>query len=365
MQILKYLFLLLLLSIVASSIFIATQKGEFSIEKSKIIKSPKALVFNYVNDFSNWEDFGDWAVQDPSLKMTYPENTIGKGASFQWEGKEGKGTVETVFVKENDSIAQKMNYNGTLSDVYWRFKDTKEGTKVTWSTKGKMSFVLKIYTAFCGGIESMIGKTYEKSLNNLDKKLVYETNTFKIKVNGVVKKLETFYVKQSFNSKISKIAKNSKIVFPKLINFCAENNIELNGKPFVIYHSFDIENDIAKVSFCLPIKEQISTSAGSDILTGKLISFQALKTTLTGDYSHLNKALGKTKDYFAKNNYIVEPFFSHIEVYTIGKNEIKSPSKWITTIYYPLKPKAIVIKPIVFIPKKSKTPIESEEKSEF
>ena len=37
-----------------------------------------------------------------------------------------------------------MNYNGTTSEVFWRFKDTIGGTKVTWRTKGNLSFALKI-----------------------------------------------------------------------------------------------------------------------------------------------------------------------------------------------------------------------------
>ena len=57
MQILKYLFLLLLLSLVATTIFVATQKGEFQLERSKIINAPKTAVFNYVNDYQNWPNF--------------------------------------------------------------------------------------------------------------------------------------------------------------------------------------------------------------------------------------------------------------------------------------------------------------------
>jgi hypothetical protein len=80
-----------------------------------------------------------------------------------------------------------MNYNGTSSTISWSFKDTEGGTKVTWQSKGNMSFLLKFYTALNGGVEEVIGKMYEKSLANLDKALDYEINTFSIKVNGLVK----------------------------------------------------------------------------------------------------------------------------------------------------------------------------------
>ncbi|MGZ9733799.1 SRPBCC family protein [Flavobacterium sp. GNP002] len=351
MRILKYLFLLLLLSLVALSIFVATQKGDFTVERSQIINSPKSTVFNFVNDYRNWEDFSSWIVEDPEMQITYPKKTIGPGATISWEGKEGTGDMLTVFVKENDSISQKMNYDGTSSSVFWSFKDTIGGTKVTWKTTGKMSFTMKVYTAFNGGINKIIGETYEKSLANLDKTLDFEINTYAVKVNGLVKKLGTFYLRQTFTSEISKVIKNGQIVFPKMITFCEQNNIELNGKPFIIYHTYDTVSGLTKLSFCVPIKNQILTSSGSDILTGKLEPFEAIKTTLTGDYSHTKKALDKAKTYIYTNRIALDPTFSHVENFTISKTEIKNPSKWVTEIYYPIKPKAIPV-----IPSKAFTP---------
>lgn len=344
MKILKYLFLLLLLSLVALSIFIATQKGEFTVERSKVINSPKAAVFNYVNDYKNWADFGSWITEDPEMKMNYPKNTIGKGGSYSWEGKDGNGDMRTIFIKESDSIAQKMNYNGTPSDVFWNFKDTLGGTKVTWKTTGKMSFLFKIYTAFNGGVDKVIGKMYEKSLANLDKTLDYEINTYSLKVDGLVKKPETFYLHQTFTSKISNVIKNFRIVTPKIITFCEKNNLALSGKPFIIYHTYDVVNGLTKISICVPIKNQIYTSEGSDLLTGKLEAFEAVKTTLTGDYSHTAKALDKTHAYLNEKQLATDPTLSHIEIFTIGKTEIKNPSKWVTEIYYLMKPKGVPYK---------------------
>jgi len=204
MRILKYLFLLLLLSLVALSIFIATQKGDYTVERSKIINAPKAAVFNYVNDYRNWSDFGSWVTEDPEIKIAYPQNTIGKGASFSWEANDGDGKMQTLYTKDNDSIVQKMEYNGSDSKVFWNFKDTIGGTKVSWKTKGKMSFSFKIYTALNGGIDRVIGSMYEKSLVNLDKALDYEINTFSVKVAGIIKKPTTYYLGQTFTSEISK-----------------------------------------------------------------------------------------------------------------------------------------------------------------
>ncbi|AOZ98210.1 MULTISPECIES: SRPBCC family protein [Flavobacterium] len=370
MRILKYIFLLFLLSLVASSIFVATQKGDFLVERSKIINSPKTSVYNYVNDYRNWSDFGSWTSEDPEIKINYPQNTIGKGASFNWEGKDGVGEMRTIRVLENDSIVQSMKFEGTHSTVYWNFKDTIGGTKVTWKTKGKMSFFFKIYSALNGGADKIIGTIYEKSLANLDKALDYEINTFSTVNNGVVKKPIMNYIGQTFTSELVKINKNFKIVIPKLTTFCEKNNIVINGKPFILYHTYDTAKGLAKITIGISIKDAIFLSAGSDIVAGKLDAFEAAKTSLTGDYSHLKTAYAKTENYLNQNKLTPNPVFSHLEIYASGKNEIKNPSKWLTEVYIPIVPKVI---PPVQTYKPAETneipPVEShpkpEEESEF
>src|SRR6218665_148504 len=340
MKILKYIFLLIVLALFASSIYVATQKGDFDVERSRVIKSPRATVFNYVNDYRNWENFGSWKTDDPSMQFNYPGNTIGKGAGDSWKGTDGSGNVKTTSVINNERITQKMNYSGSLSDVYWTFKDTLEGTKVTYRSKGTMGFGFKIYTVFKGGADKVIGSMYERSLANLDKSLNYEMNTYTIKVNGLVKKLGAFYLQQRITSKISNAPMNIRIMLPKLINFFKKNKMVMHGKPLVIYHTYDVAKGLTDMSVCIPVDKEIFTSPGSDITSGKFESFQAVKTTLTGDYSHSKEAWEKTFAYISKNN-LIENQGSYIEMYSINMEQEKHPSKWVTEIYVPASSKSV------------------------
>lgn len=345
MRILKYLLLLFLLSLVALSIFIATQKGEYLIKRSRIINSPTASVYNYVNDYRNWEDFGSWSDDDATMKFTYPENTIGKGAFYSWDGKDGAGSMTTLFTKENDSIAQKMTIEGTTSLVNWKFKDTIGGTKVTWTTKGEMNFFFKIYSAISGGVDKVIGTMYEKSLAKLDKNLDYEIKTFAIKSNGQVTKPQVFYIAQTFTTEIAKINKNVKIVLPKITTFCADNNINVSGSPFIVYHTYDMQSGLAKISIALPIQNEIFLSEGSDINSGKINAFEAIQTTLTGDYSHVAQAYAKATAVLNQKQLKKDPKYAFIVVYKTGRSEVRNPSKWSTEIYIPLMPKVVVAPP--------------------
>ncbi|SCY00239.1 SRPBCC family protein [Flavobacterium caeni] len=351
MRILKYIFLLLLLGFFALSVFVATQKGDFEVERSMIIKSPRTTVFNYVNDLRNWENFGSWKVDDPDMQFTYPQHTVGKGGSYAWVGKDGSGKVVTTEVADNTSIRQKMTHSGTVSEVYWTFKDTTGGTKVTWRSKGHMGFGFKVYSAFNGGVDQVIGTMYERSLANLNKSVNYELNTFDIKVDGVVNKTSAFYLSKRITSKIVNVPKNIRILLPQLIHFFKKNKMTIYGKPFVIYHTYDRAKGITDMSVCIPVDKQIFLGQDSDLIAGKLTGFEAVKTTLTGDYSHLQQAWDKGFAYMAEKHIAQSETGPYVELYTTHVEHELHPSKWVTQIYIPVKPKTVAVpKPRVWKP---------------
>lgn len=344
MKILKNIFLLIILFVFASSLFIATQNGTYSISRSRIISLPKTTIFNYVNDYKNWESFGSWNNNNSDITFLYPKNSIGIGAYYSWKGNNDSGTMKTIFVKENQSLYQKMNFNGTLSNVYWTFKDTLGGTKVVWKSNGKMDFGFKIYAIFNGGVEKIIGSIYEKSLLQLDKKLHFEIATYSIKINGKFKKLGTYYLNQTITSTLANSQKNIRIMLANNLHLFKKNNMIIHGKPFVIYYTINSPKGITQFSLCIPTKELVFTRSGSQVTSGELVPFQAIKTTLIGDYSHNKEAWDKTYDYCKKNNLVPDSQISPIEVYILHATDIASPSKWVTEIYIPIKNTVNVVK---------------------
>ena len=371
MRILKYIFLLILLALVGITVYVATQKGDFEVSKSSIIKTQRSTVFDYVNDYKNWETFGSWMQKDSDIKFNYDAKTIGAGAKCSFENGSDDGDIKTMFVKENNSIAQKANFNGTTATISWTFKDTVGGTKVTVHSKGKMDIMTKITTFFKGGVTSILGDVYEKSLRNLDKTLNYEMKTYSIKVNGIVQRASGFCLKQTVTCHIKSVSKNTKIIMARMVHFFKKNKITMAGKPFVMYDRYDVANDIATISVSIPVGKQISISPGSDVASGEIIAFTCLKTTLTGDYSHSKEAWAKAKKYIADNGLKENFAGSYTEVYVKTIDDIKQPSKWITEIYIPVFPKAIELPkpvaativptaPTVETPKTTTTPTETQ-----
>ncbi|OYU79110.1 MAG: transcriptional regulator [Flavobacterium sp. BFFFF1] len=333
MRILKYIFLLILLATIAITVYVATQKSEFEITRSVVINVPRTVVYNYVNDYKNWEDWGSWKEGDADMKFIYAENTVGQGASYSWDGS-SDGKMTTLFARQNDSIVQKAVVSDHNYDSFITFKDTVGGTKVTWKAKGSVDFMTKVNATFSGGADRLMGDLFEQSLYNLNKTITKEINTFDIKVNGIVQQGGGFYVKKKIVCLKSEMLGQLHLQLPKVINFFKKTNLKMNGKPFVIFDNPDA--DTVHFAVCAPLKEEIFVSRESDISVEFLEPFSALKTTLTGDYSHRNAARSKAMKYFNENK--MERGSSHeMEIYEITATENRHPSKWQTAYMIPVK----------------------------
>ncbi len=350
MRILKYIFLLILLAFVGITVYVATQKGDFEITESAFIKTPRTTVFEYVNDFKNWETFGSWMQKNNTIQFNYAAKTIGYGAKCSWKNDSNEGSIKTVFVKDYDSITQKATYNNSTATFSWKFKDTLGGTKVTVFSKGKMDLMTKIRAFFGGGVKYILSDLCEKSLRNLDKTLEYEMKTYTIKVNGIVQRPSGFCLKQTVSCHIKSVPKNINIMMGRMVYFFKKNKIAFAGKPFVSYDKYDVANDFATISVCIPTAEFISISSGSDVTSGEIVAFTCLKTTLTGDYSHSKEAWAKAQKYCVENGFKQNFSGSYTEAYIKTIDDVKQPSKWVTEIYVPVFPKVIELpKPVTTV----------------
>lgn len=339
MKILKYILLLFLLVFITATIFTATLKPDYEIVKSKIINASSSKSFNYINEYKNWQEISQTKQEDPSTKFSFSKRTFGKHSFCIWKGKNENGKLQTVSIKENKEIVQKMTIDGEKTDLVWTFKDTLGKTKIICKVNGKLSFKNKMLSKLSGGIENVLGDSYEKTLDNLNRNLDYEVNVFKIVVNGYLQKTGSYYLHKTITSKNEKVSKNIQILISNLIDYFKKNNLAMASKPFVIYNKTDDANQTTNFSVCISTRNQINIKPESGVASSQIMSFQAVKTTLVGDYSHIQASKDKTLNFISNNNLIEDTTGKYMEVYVISKNDENSPSKWITEIFVPAKSK--------------------------
>jgi len=341
MKALKYLFLLLLLVIVAGAIYIATLESSYDVSRTKIVKAPVQVVYNNVNDYANWPDWSPWTEQEPLAALTYGEKTSGEGATYGWNGEIlGEGSMETLENKTNESINQKITFIKpweSQSDIYWTFKPVEEGTEVSWGMKGELDFMSRLFMAFSGGIDKQVGPDYERGLFKLDSVLQTNMKKYSVTVNGETSHGGGYYLYTTASCKIDELAAKMGEMLPQPSMYAQKNKIQMAGAPFTLYHKFDEENNAVIFSCAVPVSERVITEPGSGIQTGMLRPFKAIKTTLKGNYVNLKEAWETAYKYVTDNQ--LEPVEGNpsMEVYLTDPMNTPNPADWLTEIYVPIK----------------------------
>jgi len=336
MKALKYIFFVLLILIIGAAIYIAVQPNSFEFERSKVIEAPAPVVYNIVNDYKEWPRFSPWMEQDLEAQVNYGDKTIGEGASYSWDGEVlGIGNMKTEKTVENEMIEQKINFVEPFessANINWTFEPTENGTKVTWAMSGEQDFTTKMYVAFAGPIEKTTGPDFERGLFKLDSIVQTDMKKFEVNVDGVTQHSGGFYLYMSASSKMSDYNTKMQELLPKVTNYAKENNISMAGNPFVLYHKWDVDNNAVIFSCCIPTASQV-ISTESNILTGQLEPFKAVKTTLKGNYNNLQLTWDKAMAYISENGLEQPKDGIALESYITDPMNTPNPAEWVTEIY--------------------------------
>ena len=341
MKIFKNIILLLLIVFVIAAVYLATLDGSYEVSQTRLIKADPEVVFNDLNDFRNWKDWGPWYEQDSTIRVQYADNTIGEGGAYTWTSDiEGGGSMRTVEVVKPEQIKNEIIFETPFgdmkSDILWTLNKVDSGTELTWSMKGELPFFSRF---MAHSMEDQLGPMQERGLELFDENIQRKLKIYTVDSVGVVDFSGGFYLYLSTSSKIGQMNSKLKEMKDEIEKFVSENSIRVTGSPYTIYHKFDQENGTTMFSVAYPIQERIITT-DSDILTGFMDRGTYLKTILKGSYNNLEEAWQKAmfdasnlKDYTAQDD--GEPF----EIYVNSPDRTPDPSKLITEIYIPVEMK--------------------------
>jgi effector-binding domain-containing protein len=343
MKILKYLFFLLLIVIIAGSIYIATKDGDYQVEETKVITAPVEMVFQEVNELKNWENWEPWSAEANDMIIEYGAKTSGDSATYSWKSESaGDGEIKTITAKPYSEIEQeitfKTSFGESTSDVYWEFKEIENGTEVTWGIKGHQSFMEKLAFTFQEqSISEMMRPKFQKGLNNMESVILNKMDKYTINVDGVIQHGGGYYMYTTTASKISQVDEKMAPMFTEVSTYMDENGIEKNGNPFVLYNDWNETSGTAIFSAGIFTSSEVITPAESEILNGFIPNQKVLKTTLKGDYKNLKEAWDTAYNYIAENDLEVIEDAQNFEVHLTSPDQVANPAKWITHLYIPVK----------------------------
>ncbi|HEX2447811.1 MAG TPA: hypothetical protein VHK26_06465, partial [Methyloceanibacter sp.] len=83
-----------------AGIFAAVALGlpsHVTVSRSVVINAPESVIFPYLNNLHQFEDWSPWKARDPQLAVSYGGPESGQGARVTWSSKKpsiGTGSME-------------------------------------------------------------------------------------------------------------------------------------------------------------------------------------------------------------------------------------------------------------------------------
>jgi hypothetical protein len=168
MGILKKIVLgLAILLLLVSAVGLLFFSSHVEIRRSVTINRPVGLVFDYLNNLSNYNEWSPWYQMDTTAQYTVSGPASGVGAKMSWVSKNeqvGQGSLIYTEVVEGKSIKHDLNFmeNGVAKGEYV-LEPADAGTRVSWvfSFEAGANPLLRIMGAF---MQDMVGADFDKGL---------------------------------------------------------------------------------------------------------------------------------------------------------------------------------------------------------
>lgn len=347
MKILKRIGLVLLILIALLSIYVAFQPSTFNVERSIIVNSNDASVWNGINKLQSFNLWNPWLKRDTTTEISIKGNDGEIGAQFSWNSKSnevgsGQMTISKVVpMVQSDYKLQFLKPIESSSNVFMAMEKAEGGYKVTWSMNGEQGFVERFIMLFMGGMDGAVGKDFEaglKSLKELCENGTIKGETTTSAITYEVKEIDfpaTKFASIRAKMKFEELSTFFSSSYGKIMSVAGAAGLKPNGPSCSIYYMYDEKAMVTDVAAAMPMDKEAKL-AGIDWINidGK----KGYQITYFGDYSKIMPAYESMSAYMKTNNLGDEPELV-LEQYITSPMVEKDTAKWQTNIIFFTKPK--------------------------
>lgn len=170
MKTLKRIIGLILLVAIALIIIAFVLPRNVSVDRSIVINAKPEVIFPYINNQKNGEQWSPWLSRDPEAKVTYSGPDAGVGSKMEWASDHkgvGNGSATIIKSTENQSIETALDFGSEgAATAFFTLSPEGEGTNVTWGFTTDMG--MNPMGRWMGlMMDKWVGGDYEQGLNNL------------------------------------------------------------------------------------------------------------------------------------------------------------------------------------------------------
>ena len=241
---------------------------------------------------------------------------------------------ESITQNTINNLEQVIKFGDSVQVYDWHFETVNDSiSTVTVNIKDKNHSLLnRIKKPF---IDIPIKQQASKTVSNFYEYLKEHLTEFKVTYNGKADLQSTYCAYVPLKGKQSDKAKGMMQNYNLLASVMGNNNVKLNGPPFVEVTHWDIQTDSIAYNFCFPIIRSDKLPNHPIIKYKRIFANGALKATYNGNYITSDRAwyllLKKAKDAGeAIKQTPIEYFYNNPN---FGGNELR----WKAEIFMPIK----------------------------
>ncbi|THV61621.1 AraC family transcriptional regulator [Flagellimonas alvinocaridis] len=178
-------------------------------------------------------------------------------------------------------------------------------------------------------------KGSRKTLLDFNEFLNEHLNNIKVTILGEDELFSTFCACVSLETPQAEKASGMMANYSFLSSILVENEVQVNGPPFIEVVDWNLEADRLSYNFCYPIIRSEKLPNHPNIHYKRIFAKRALKAVYNGNYVSSDRAWYALLEYAKKNNVPVEE--KPIEVFFNNPNMGGNELLWKTEVYMPLK----------------------------
>jgi len=333
MKILKTLFIIILAFIVLWIVVALFSPKTMETEQHIVIDRSPALVFNQVNDLTQWKNWSPWEKRDPDMKIVFSEKKQGEGAFMEWQSKkDGNGKETIIESRRPEAIKIAIIFEDweESSIVNWYFeKEGEKSTKVTWDILSPEIpfFIRPMIFLYNKSLE----KDYIEGLNNLKEmceKLPETGNELNVKIEETV---ERPYIGKKLNVRMKDIGPAMRKAYGEIMSYIGQHQLTIAGPAF----SINISNQGDFYEFIAAMTLDKDPGAAPGFESGIIPPTQAARILHFGNYSNLPASYHIIETWIEDNAYTISgPSW---EEYITDPGSEPDTTKWETRIYFPVR----------------------------
>ncbi|PLX10951.1 MAG: hypothetical protein C0597_15900 [Marinilabiliales bacterium] len=306
----------------------------FHVERNIEIERPVDMVFQTAVDMSKRAKWDPWIEMEPDVEMNVTMTPEIIGSGYSWKGEIiGEGIITIKEFIPNEKIKSEIEFiapRSSKSDVIWTFFETENGTKTTWAFAGSLSYPIEKWMGLF--MDKMMAPSFERGLNNF-KSLVESMPILNGKTGEISEVQFEGIAGITIKEKCSMDRLSSKMIdmYSSLMIYLKENNEEIAGFPFAVYHPYE-EEGYTMLECGLPVSKKLD---GNDLI--KYVEIPAGKTIMASHFGHYNSVrltYDVLQKYIEENS--IEITGSPFEMYITDPMKEPDQSKWETKVYFPI-----------------------------